>query len=247
MPGRRNPLTSNNVSRVWTSITATQHAPAPWVIAVTAVFAFGLVAWRPAWRQTRHVITICHEGAHGVAALLSGRRLSGIRLHSDTSGLTVSRGRTTGPGMMLTSAAGYLGPALVGLGASYLLHIGHAVAVLWSVLVLLTLLLVQIRNWFGLWSVLLAAAIVFAVSWWAPTEWQAAFAYAGTWFLLIGAPRPVLELQAARRRARERNSDAAALARLTRLPAVVWVGVFLVATVASLILGAGWIIDRGID
>ena len=45
-----------------------------------------------AWPRTRHLVTIAHEGAHGVVALLSGRSLSGIRLHSDTSGLTLSRG-----------------------------------------------------------------------------------------------------------------------------------------------------------
>ena len=37
-------------------------------------------------------VTIAHEGGHAVAALLTGRRLRGIRLHSDTSGLTLSAG-----------------------------------------------------------------------------------------------------------------------------------------------------------
>ena len=211
------------------------------MIAATAALALFLVAWRPAWHRTRHLVTITHEGAHGVAALLSGRRLSGIRLHSDTSGLTVSRGRTTGPGMIMTAAAGYLGPALIGIAAAYLLHVGHAVALLWGVLVLLALLLVQIRNWFGLWSVLVAAVGVFAVSWWASTQWQSAFAYAGTWFLLIAAPRPVLELQAARHRGGARGSDADALARLTRVPGIVWVALMLLATLGALVLGALWI------
>jgi Peptidase M50B-like len=231
----------SSVSRVWTSVTATQAEPATWVVTVAALFAFALVVWRPAWQRTRHLVTICHEGAHGVAALLSGRRLSGIRLHSDTSGLTVSRGRSTGPGMVVTAIAGYLGPAVIGLGAAYLLHVGHAVAVLWCVLVLLALLLVQIRNWFGLWSVLLAALMVFAVSWWASTPWQSAFAYAGTWFLLIAAPRPVFELQSSRRRAR--GSDVDTLARLTRVPAVMWIIVLLAATLGALVLGAAWIAD----
>ena len=101
-------------------------------------------------------MTIAHEGAHGVAALLSGRRLAGIRLHSDTSGLTVSKGRSSGPGMVVTAGAGYVGPALAGLGAAYPLSLGYAVGVLWALLVLLALLLLQIRNFFGLWSVLLA-------------------------------------------------------------------------------------------
>jgi hypothetical protein len=229
------------VSRVWTSVTSTQAAPQQWIITLSAVAALGLVVWDPAWRRTRHLVTICHEAAHGVAALLVGRRLAGIRLHSDTSGLTLSRGRRTGPGMVFTAGAGYLGPALVGLGAAFLLHVGHAVALLWSVLVLLALLLVQIRNWFGLWSVLVAGGAVFAISWWGSPQWQSASAYAGTWFLLIAAPRPVLELQAARRRGHAAGSDVDTLASLSRVPALIWVGFILAATLAALAVGALWI------
>ena len=46
---------------------------------VTGATALLLVAIPAAWRVTRHVVTIAHEGAHGVAALASGRRLAGIR------------------------------------------------------------------------------------------------------------------------------------------------------------------------
>src|SRR3712207_6164630 len=163
----------------------------------TAVVAAVLVLSPTLWRPTRHVVTIAHEGAHGLVALVAGRRLSGIRLHSDTSGLTVSAGKPTGLGMVLTCAAGYTGPGLFGLGAAALLAAGHAIGLLWALLLLLALLLVQIRNWFGLWSVLVTGGIVFAVTWWFPPEAQAAFAALATWFLLLAAPRAVLELQAA--------------------------------------------------
>ena len=46
-------------------------------------------------------------------AVVCGRRLRGIRLHSDTSGLTLSSGRPTGAGMVFSLAAGYLTPSLV--------------------------------------------------------------------------------------------------------------------------------------
>lgn len=59
------------------------------------------------WRLARRVLTMVHEGGHALAAVLVGRRLEGILLHSDTSGLTVSRGKRTGPGMVLTALAGY--------------------------------------------------------------------------------------------------------------------------------------------
>src|SRR5665647_3869446 len=66
----------------------TQPAPSGRVVAGTAVLAV-LLVWAPgAWSVTRHVVTIAHEAAHGFAAFLAGRKLHGIRLHSDTSGLT---------------------------------------------------------------------------------------------------------------------------------------------------------------
>ncbi|MPZ96795.1 MAG: M50 family peptidase [Propionibacteriales bacterium] len=223
---------------IWEGVASTQPRPSDTVVLATGLVAAALVALRPTWLLTRHVVTIAHEGAHGVVATLSGRRLAGIRLHSDTSGLTVSAGRPGGPGMVVTAAAGYVGPALIGLGAAALLATGRPVLVLWLLLAALALLLVQIRNFFGLWSVLVTGALVFAVSWWLPEDAQSAFAYLVTWFLLIAAPRPVLEMQAERRRRRTRTSDADQLARLTRLPAVVWVGVFWLATVVALAAGA---------
>jgi Peptidase M50B-like len=230
------------LGEVWHRALTTQPAPSGRVVALTAVLA-ALLVWAPgAWPITRHVVTIAHEAAHGFAALLSGRRLRGIRLHSDTSGLTVSAGRPTGPGMIVTAAAGYVGPGLLGLGAAALLAHHRAVGLLWALLILLALLLIQVRNWFGLWSTLFSAAVVFGVSWWLQPRMQSAFAYVLTWFLLLAAPRPVLELQAHRRRTGGSGSDADQLARLTRVPAIVWVGFFLVVTAGALALGARWMV-----
>jgi hypothetical protein len=188
-------------------------------------------------------VTIAHEGAHGLAALLTGRRLAGIRLHSDTSGLTVSAGRPAGAGMVLTSAAGYTGPGLFGLGAAALLGAGYAVGLLWALLGLLALLLVQIRNWYGLWSVLVTGTLVFAATWWLPAQGQSVFAHAVTWFLLLAAPKTVLELQAKRRRqGGAPDSDADQLAGLTGLPGLVWVGVFLLVDGIALVLGTRWLL-----
>lgn len=230
------------VTRVWGDTVGTQPPPTASAVLATGLAALAVVAVPATWRVARHVVTIAHEGAHGVAALLSGRRLAGIRLHSDTSGLTLSRGRSTGPGMVATALAGYVGPGLLGLGAAYLLSEHHALAVLWLAVVLLGLLLLQIRNFYGLYAVLVAGLGVFAVSWWGSAQVQSLSAYAGTWFLLLAAPRPVLELQGHRRRGRGRDSDADVLARLTRLPGLLWVGFFLAVTVGCLVLGARWLV-----
>ena len=226
------------LSEVWHRAVATQPAPSVEVVGAMALLAALLVLVPRVWPVARHVVTIAHEGAHGLAALVSGRRLSGIRLHSDTSGLTVSSGRPTGLGMIVTSFAGYVGPAVLGLAAALLLDAGRAGGLLWGLLVLLALLLVQIRNWFGLWSVLVSGFVVFAASWWLPPPGLSGFAYLVTWFLLLAAPRPVLELQTKRWRGQARDSDADQLARLTGVPALLWVGVFLVVTVGAAAAGA---------
>jgi hypothetical protein len=230
------------LGRFWSQITGVSPDLPTELLLATAAAAAVLVLSPALWRMVRHAVTIAHEGAHGVVALAVGRRLSGIRLHSDTSGLTVSSGKPTGFGMVLTGAAGYTGPALVGLGAAALLATGHAIGLLWALLILLALLLVQIRNWYGLWSVLVTSAVVFAATWWLPPQGQAAFAALATWFLLLAAPRTVVELQRSRRRRRAPDSDADQLARLTRIPALVWVGVFLLVDVGALALGGWWLL-----
>jgi hypothetical protein len=231
------------LGRFWGEITTPVPDPARPLLLATAAAALLMVAAPALWRRTRHVVTIAHEGAHGLAAVVTGRRLSGIRLHSDTSGLTVSAGRPTGPGMVLTLLAGYVGPGLFGLGAAALLAAGHAVGLLWALLALLALLLVQIRNWYGLWSVLVTGGLLFAATWWLPPDGQLLVAATATWFLLLAAPRAVVELQSVRRRRGSPDSDADQLARLTRVPALLWVGVFLLVDVAALLLGGAWLLD----
>jgi hypothetical protein len=228
-------------SSIWDDVTGTQQPLDDRGVVLTAVVAAVLVAVPAVWGSSRHLVTIAHEGAHGLAALLTGRTLEGIRLHSDTSGLTVSRGRPRGPGMAATAFAGYVGPALLGLGAAYLLGRQHALAVLWLAIVLLALLLLQIRNFFGLYAVAVAGLGVFAVTWWGSGQLQSAAAYVGTWFLLLAAPRPVVELQQQRRGGRARTSDADLLARLTRVPGIVWVVSFLAVTLGCLFVGGRWL------
>ena len=223
---------------IWQRIIASQPAPSRTVVLVAAAVAALLVLTPQTWPIVRHAITLVHEGSHAGVAVLTGRRLAGIRLHSDTSGLTVSVGRPRGPGMIATAAAGYLGPGVLGLGAAWLASRGHAVAVLWILLILLVGVLVQIRNWFGLWSVLVTGTALVAVTWWATGPWQSATAYAITWFLLLGAPRPVLELLAHR----GGGSDADVLARLTHLPALLWVVFIGALTVGAAIWGGALLV-----
>jgi hypothetical protein len=221
------------LAEVWHRMAGTQPVPPSWVVAVSGVVALLVVLVNRSWRLTRNVITIAHEGGHALVSVLSGRRLQGIRLHADTSGETYSRGRRTGPGAVLTAAAGYVTPSLLGAGSAWLLAAGHVTAMLWLALVLLAATFLAIRNAYGVLAVLVTAAIVFVVSWLASPLVQAAFGYACCWFLLLGGIRPVFEL-----RQRRRGSDADQLARLTGVPAGVWVFAFAIIALAAAALGA---------
>jgi hypothetical protein len=235
------------LAQLWDRLASAQPAPPDWVVAASGVVALVMVVNRWAWHLTRNAITIAHEGGHALASLLSGRRLDGIRLHSDTSGETRSRGKPHGPGMVLTALAGYVAPPLLGAGAAGLLAAHHVVALLWLLLVLLCATFLAMRNAYGVLAVLVTAAAVSAVTWLAPALVQSAFGYCAAWFLLLGGVRPVAELWRSRRRARRPGrggSDADQLARLTGVPGGVWVGLFWLVAVAALVLGA-WLLVPG--
>lgn len=223
---------------MWSELTGTQAPLGTDLVLLTAGLAVAAVVVPGAWRRARYGLTIVHEGGHALAAIATRRRLAGIRLHSDTSGLTVSRGPTRGPGMVLTALAGYPAPALLGLGAALLLADRRSLAVLWLAVLLLAVLLVWVRNLFGLALVLVAGGALVAVTWWGEPLHQSLAAWTLTWFLLLGSPRPVVEMQASRRRRRSGTSDADVLARLTRVPGTVWALLMLAVTLGCLAGGA---------
>ena len=235
---------SHSISAVWSQVTGVQAAPGHTVVWATAAVALLAVGPAALWHYTRNVVTIAHEGGHGLAAVLTRRRLHGIRLHSDTSGLTVSSGKPHGPGMVLTAAAGYTAPPLLGLGGAWLLSAGHITALLWVVVALLLGVLVMIRNAYGALTVVLTGALCFAVSWFGSSQVQGAFAYLSVWFLLLAGVRPVLELQQKRRRGGAPGSDADQLGRLTRTPALLWVALFLVIALGAVATGGRWLLTR---
>ena len=225
------------LSQIWGRATTVQPAPEPaWVVAV-ALVALALVLVPRAWSFTRHAVTISHEGGHALLAVLTGRRLMGIRLHADTSGVTLSRGRPTGPGMVAMLAAGYLAPAVAGLAAALLLAAGHSLALLWLAVGWLALMLLQIRNAYGLLVLLVCGAAAGLVSWYLPSTAVSLLAYLLTWLLLLAAPKPVLELMQQRHRGGAWGSDVDQLSRLTRVPALVWELLFLLANLAGLAVG----------
>jgi hypothetical protein len=228
----------DGVTNFWDKLLGAQPDPPGLLVLLTALAALLAVAFRPVWRIARNAVTIAHEGGHALIALLTGRKLRGIRLEFDTSGLTLSAGRPTGPGMMFTLLAGYIAPSLIGVLGAWLLGGNRITLLLWLTVALLLLMLINVRNLFGVLSLLITGAIVFAVSWYASAQVQAIFAYAGVWFLLFGGVRPVFELQSLRSRGRMPESDADQLGHVTHVPAFFWVTVFLLVDLAALVVGA---------
>jgi hypothetical protein len=232
----------NVTTNVWDEVVGTQPAPSSWLVAATGLIALAAVLPHGMWRVSRNAVTIAHEGGHGLVAVLTRRRLEGIRLHSDTSGLTVSRGKPHGLGMVLTAAAGYSAPSLLGLSGALLLAAGHITALLWGATALLIAMLVMIRNAYGALTVVVTGAAFVLVSWLTQPQVQAVFAYLVVWFLLLGGVRPVFELQHKRSRGRAPQSDADQLSRLTHTPAALWMLLFYAIALCSLFGGGRWLL-----
>jgi Peptidase M50B-like len=201
----------------------------------------GLVPGR-AWRVGRLAVTAMHEAGHAVVAVLAGRKVSAVHLRPDASGVTVHRGTLGRGGRLVTAAAGYPAPGVVGVAGAWLVAGGHArwwlgalgglgaiMAVLW------------VRNWFGL---ALMVALVAGIGWLlasgtAGTETLVGAAVA--WYLVLGGLRATLELFGDRN-----SSDATDLARIARphLPAVVFKTAFA-AVAAGSVAGSALLLLAG--
>jgi len=227
---------------VESSFTVAGHQPSRALVLVTGLLAVAAVASRRVWPVSRTVVTMAHEGGHALVALLTGRRLAGVRLFHNAAGVTVSAGYSGGPAVVFTALAGYLSAPLLGLGAAALLATGHLLGVLLLLLAGLVGLAIAMRNAYGFLAVFVTGAAIVAVLWQGSSLIEAALGYAMTWFLLIGGARPVLELQRGRRRRPGDSNDADHLARLTGVPGSVWVGVFGLVALGALALGTWWLL-----
>jgi hypothetical protein len=205
-------------------------------VLLAAALALLTVSWTAAWRWTRIVVTIAHEGGHALVAVLAGRGLTGIRLHADTSGLTVSTGARRGPGLVLTFLGGYPAPSLLGIGGALLVAAEQTALMLWIATALLVATLFHVRNAFGVFAVLATGALVGSVAWWGTPRLQDGFAAALCWFLVFGGVRAVHELRLTRRRG---ASDADMLGALTWVPRGMWVALFWLLAAAAVVVAAG--------
>ncbi|WP_114044629.1 M50 family metallopeptidase [Acidipropionibacterium virtanenii] len=198
-----------------------------WLLAGIAV-ALACILVGPLWRLVRPAVTLVHELGHAVVGVLSGRRFTGFVISADMSGHTTTVGRPSGPGMVLTAAAGYPMPALIGAAAIGSALAGRAGVVLLLVLIALLVALFHARSLFTVGSLVLLI-LIDGYLWWAGDRpWAAA---AVVWLgavLLLGGWRHL----AAVALHGDRSQDPGLLAAATRVPAAVWNLAFATVLVA---------------
>jgi hypothetical protein len=203
----------------------------------TGLVAF--VAAVPLWRFTTHAITIAHEGGHAMFGSLAGLLVKKVRVDRGGVGSTGFSKAVKDLSVFETLAAGlagYLGPSIFGLaGAWMLVHDMSPRAVLLMTLVLMAVLLVMVRNLFGLFVVPLTGALIWAVAMRATAEVQLVFAHIWVWFLLMGGTRQIPELFREWKGGKE--VDTGALSSKTGLSSAFFVALFWAGSLAALIYG----------
>lgn len=223
----------------WVSDALTRVQPSapivmtPTELAVIAGVALAVVLIPPLWRFARLGVTLVHELGHALVGIAVGRRFTGFVLRGDASGHAVTRGPSSGPGLAATTWAGYPAPALLAAGLAVAAGNGWAPPVLAVLGLVLVVALVQVRS-------LLTAAVtvgslvgVGSLWWWGVPQLQAQVLLGLAAVLLVGAWR---HLASAMKDASVGN-DARVLARLTRVPRLVWLGTYVLVCG-----GAAWVV-----
>jgi hypothetical protein len=150
------------------------------------------------------------------------------------SGHAVTVGPARGAGRVLTTWAGYPAPAVVGAAAVWVAGRGWAAPALTLGLAVLVVALLRVRSFLTAVAVLGALAAIAALWWWRDDQLQATVLVALGVVLLVGAWRHVASVA----RSRDRGSDTAVLAGLTRVPRALWTGTFLLVCAAASALAA---------
>ena len=208
----------------------TGSVPLPQLVAgPTGLLVFIAFLIDGVWRFARHISVMAHEGAHVAAGWSVGRRVSGVKLNRDATGVTTTRG-SGGFGSVIFTFAGYLGPSLFGLATACLIALDQITLALGLALFCLAIMLILIRNFFGVISVAVSGVLVFLVLRYGSPEVQAVAACALSWFLLFSGVRWVLLDGTG-------AQDAVDLTQRTHIPRFIWVTFWLAITVAAVWVG----------
>lgn len=228
------------VTELWARLH--QTTPIPTVEEAIFAAATAVVLTLIAWRVVRMMSTLCHEAGHAVVALITGRTLQGIKVHANTSGVTLTRGRPIGPGMIATVFAGYPAASVVGVSAVGLICAGRTFLLVWLAVLASAVMLLRMRNLMGAGIVSVVAIGIGLLAWFGTGRWVSWIALVAAFALVLAGPRTVLE-SARRHRWRTAASDASQLAALTRLPASLWYLIWLAIGAAALWQAGALVLD----
>lgn len=207
-------------AQLWNEIverTLPGAVPQTWVLwPALAVLALVLL-WPAARRWGRILVTIVHEAGHAAVGILVGRRFHGFVVGRDLSGHAVTSGKTRGAGLVLTTWAGYPAPALLGALVALAAMRGWAGLVLVLSLLLLAVLLVMSRSLRTAFLVCLVGLLTGCLWWWGG-PWRDGLVAGTGLALLVGAWDSLRDVAGSR----DGGQDHRTLARLTPLPAGLW-------------------------
>ncbi|MCY0903482.1 M50 family metallopeptidase [Arthrobacter sp. H14-L1] len=188
------------------------------------------------WRHFGIYVTVVHELGHAFAALLTGQRLTGIRIQRDQSGTTHSVARGRWPAVW-SGFWGYPAPAVVGAAMVLSARTGWQSAALLIGGALIVLALLFVRNAFGAVSVLFCAGVAVTLLYLADAQVQGYVLLVLGTALLVGAALAWFTVLSVHVSHRDRlaTSDAYLLYRRTGIPSVVWL-----LLMGAVIAGSGW-------
>lgn len=196
------------------------------------------------WHIYRTWVTFVHETGHSLAATFTGGKPTSVVVNRDTSGLTQYLHTGFLPARILTTMAGYIAPAAVGLLLAWITSTGRINLTVCVTLALFigSMLLYRIDfrsaiggQLYGLVAVLAVAAWI-GLMFWAPDPYKGYMTTLMTWSLLIGGFRPIVESRSIRLATPEpAGSDQEQLQEMTHLPAAFWEALFMVISVLCLV------------
>jgi hypothetical protein len=201
--------------------------------------ALVVVGVAPVWRALRVVVTLVHELGHALVGIAVGRRFTGFVVRGDLSGHAVTVGPSRGAGRALTTWAGYPAPAVLGAFMVWGAGQGWSAPMVSAGLVVLVVALLRVRSALTAVVMLLVLAANAALWWWRRDGLQATVLVALGVVLLVGAWRHLAAVAGSR----DRTSDPAVLATLTRVPRLVWTASFALVCAGATVVAVRVLFD----
>ena len=193
-------------------------AAGPRLLLLAGLLLLSMVFWDSVvLTPVKLFVVLLHEMSHAAAALLTGGSVAEIQIDHRIGGHAITRGGWP----LLIVSSGYLGSMLLG-GGILLLSLrrrGAPVLAAAIAVVVLVVTIVFVRNAFGLIFGLAFGAALLAGLRWLPAQWLGLLLqYLGGMsclYALVDVAQDLLTLE-------PRQTDAAILAGMTGIPAIVW-------------------------